>query len=50
MLAAVFVGHLGSRAKNAPDVTRFRTQLGVYGISLLLIIVGVITSPLKGWA
>lgn len=49
MLAAVVVGHLGSRWKSAPDETRFRVQLGVYILSLILIVIGVFTSPLKGW-
>jgi hypothetical protein len=49
MLAAVFIGHLGARWKKAPDRTRFQAQLAVYGVSLVLIIVGVSTSPLRGW-
>jgi hypothetical protein len=49
MLAAVMVGHLGSRFKTAPDRRRFQAQMAVYGISLVLIIIGVMTSPLKGW-
>lgn len=50
MLTAVVVGHLGARWKDAPDKTRFRVQLAVYLISLSLIFVGVMTSPLKGWS
>jgi hypothetical protein len=49
MLAAVVVGHLGSGFKGAPDRTRFRAQLAVYAFSLVLIFVGVMTSPLQGW-
>jgi hypothetical protein len=49
MLAAVVVGHLGSRWKSAPDETRFQVQVGVYGLSLVLIVIGVFTSPLNGW-
>jgi hypothetical protein len=49
MLAAVVVGHLGARWKTAPDRTRFQVQLTVYGISLILIFIGVMTSPLQGW-
>jgi hypothetical protein len=49
MLAAVVVGHLGARFKGAPDRKRFRAQLAVYGVSLVLIFIGVLTSPLKGW-
>jgi hypothetical protein len=50
MLAAVFVGHLGARWKRASDRTRFQVQLLVYVGSLALILIGVLTSPLKGWA
>lgn len=50
MLAAVVVGHLGSRWKDAPDQQRFRTQMVVYLVSLGLIFVGVMTSPLQGWS
>jgi hypothetical protein len=50
MLAAVFVGHMGARWKAAPDRRRFQAQLAVYGLSLILIVIGVMTSPLKGWA
>ena len=49
MLSAVTVGHLGSRWKRAPDRTRFRAQLTVYGVSLVFIVVGVLVSPLGGW-
>ena len=49
MLAAVFVGHLGSRWKKASDRTRFQSQLAIYVISLVLIAIGVLASPLKGW-
>jgi len=49
MLAAVAVGHLGSRWKSAPDRTRFQVQLAVYAASLVLIAVGVLASPLKSW-
>jgi hypothetical protein len=49
ILAAVFVGHLGSRWNGAPSQTRFQAQLAVYVVSLLLIFIGVMTSPLKGW-
>ena len=49
MLSAVVVGHLGARWKKAPDRTRFRAQLAVYAVSLILIVVGVLTSPLQGW-
>ncbi len=49
MLAAVIAGHLGSRWKDDPDRKRFQVQLAVYLISLALIAVGVMTSPLKGW-
>jgi hypothetical protein len=49
MLAAVFVAHLGSRWKGAPDQSRFRAQLAAYSISLVLIIIGVFTSPLGSW-
>ncbi len=49
MLGAVFVGHLGSRARKAPDRTRFQAQLAVYGVSLVFIAIGVVVSPLKGW-
>jgi hypothetical protein len=49
MLAAVVVGHLGPRWKDAADSKRFQTQLGVYLLSLALIAAGVMTSPLKGW-
>jgi hypothetical protein len=49
MLAAVVVGHLGPRWKDAPDRTRLQVQLAIYLVSLALIIVGVMTSPLKGW-
>jgi len=50
MLAAVFVGHMGTRWKAAPNRRRFQAQLSVYGLSLVLIVIGVLTSPLKGWA
>lgn len=50
MLAAVFVGHMGARWKTAPDRRRFQAQLAVYGLSLVLIVIGVMTSPLRGWA
>ena len=50
MLAAVVVGHLGSRFKGAPDQKRFRAQLAVYAVSLVLIFIGVMTSPLRGWS
>jgi len=49
MLAAVVVGHLSARFKGAPDRKRFQAQLAVYGVSLVLIFIGVLTSPLKGW-
>jgi len=49
MLAAVGVGHLGARWKAAPSRTRFQVQLGVYAVTLALIFIGVMTSPLKGW-
>jgi hypothetical protein len=49
MLAAVFVSHLGSRWKEAPHRKRFQVQLGIYGATLVLIVVGVWTSPLQGW-
>jgi hypothetical protein len=49
MLAAVVVGHLGPRWKDAPDRKRFQVQLAIYLVSLALIFVGVMTSPLKGW-
>ena len=49
MLAAVIVGHLGPRWKDSPDRTRLQVQLAIYLVSLALIIVGVMTSPLKGW-
>lgn len=50
MLAAVLVGHLGARWTGAPDRTRFQAQLAVYSASLVLIFVGVLVSPLKGWS
>lgn len=50
MLAAVVTGHLGSRWKDAPDQKRFQVQLVVYLVSLALIFVGVMTSPLGGWS
>ena len=50
MLAAVVVGHLGPRWKDAPDKKRYQTQFVVYIVSLALIFVGVMTSPLNGWA
>jgi hypothetical protein len=50
MLAAVVVGHLGSRWKTAPDQKRFQMQLAIYLVSLALIFVGVMTSPLRGWS
>jgi hypothetical protein len=50
MLAAVVVGHLGSRFKSAPDQKRFRAQLAVYAVSLVLVFIGVMTSPLRGWS
>ena len=50
MLAAVVVGHLGARWKDAPDKARFRVQLAVYLVSLGLIFVGVMASPLMGWS
>jgi len=50
MLAAVVVGHMGSRWKESPDRLRFRAQLVVYLVSLGLILVGVMTSPLQGWS
>lgn len=49
MLAAVVVGHLGARWKAAPGRMRFQVQLGVYAVTLALIFIGVMTSPLKGW-
>ena len=49
MLSAVIVGHLGSRWKRASGRTRFRAQLAMYGVSLLLIVVGVLVSPRKVW-
>jgi hypothetical protein len=49
MLAAVVVGHLGSRWKDAPDRQRFQVQLAIYLVSFALIFIGVITSPLRGW-
>jgi hypothetical protein len=50
MLAAVFVGHLSARWKRTSDRTRFQVQLLVYAGSLALIFIGVLASPLKGWA
>jgi hypothetical protein len=49
MLGAVFVGHMGARWRGAPAQTRFRAQLAVYLISLALIAIGVLASPLMGW-
>jgi hypothetical protein len=50
MLAALVVGHLGARWKDAPDRTRFGVQLAIYLVTLGLIFVGVMTSPLNGWS
>jgi hypothetical protein len=49
MLAAVVVAHLGSRWRGAPDQKRFQAQLAIYVVSLALIFVGVMSSPLGGW-
>jgi len=42
-LAAALVSHLGK------DRRRFQVQLGVYGLSLALVLLSVLASPLEGW-
>lgn len=48
-LATALVSHLGRHWQAAPAPRRLEVQLGVYGVSLILIILSGLTSPLRGW-